>query len=132
VEKTHKNLKVYTHVKGQDAKSRAEAKGAWRSFDSGYKPQPGDTYVLHYVDPPTKWSHMGFIKSTEDLGGGLERWITVDGGQRIQPGAPDRITMRERTYDRAKRLVLGGENADSDPRLLPGWLNPDVLVTPKK
>jgi hypothetical protein len=130
--KQDKTLKIYTNVQGNNADKNGPKQGAWHAGDSGYQPRKGDMYRLNFVDRPDTpdgFSHVGFIKEVKVLENGLEEWTTVDGGQRAGKGLPDKIAIKTRTFDRAKQLVLGGENADDDPRHLVGWLNPDELVT---
>jgi hypothetical protein len=131
--KQDKGAQIYTNVQGNNAEKNGPKRGAWHAGDSGYQPRKGDMYRLNFVDRPDTpdgFSHVGFIKEVKVLEGGLEQWTTVDGGQRLAPGTPDRIAVKTRTFDRSKQLVLGGENADPNPRHLRGWLNPDELVTP--
>jgi hypothetical protein len=130
--KQDKTLRIYTNVQGNNADKNGPKQGAWHAGDSGYQPRKGDMYRLNFVDKPDTpdgFSHVGFIKEVKVLENGLEEWTTVDGGQRSGKGMPDKIAVKTRTFDRAKQLVLGGENADPDPRHLVGWLDADALVT---
>jgi hypothetical protein len=86
-------------------------------------------YRLNFAQPPTKFSHVGFIKEVKPGTGDMEYWVTVDGGQRIKRGDPDRIAVKTRPVDRKRQVVQGGENADPDDRILLGFVNVENLVS---
>jgi hypothetical protein len=126
--KKNKGASVYTNVKGTNAEKNAPAHHAWFS-GAGYQVQPGDMYRLNFADRPTEFSHVGFVKEVRPGKGDTEYWFTVDGGQRVAPGAPDRIAVKERPVDRKRQVVQGGENADPNDRILIGFVNVENLVS---
>jgi hypothetical protein len=125
--KKHPNIKIDTTNRGF---AQPNSPTAWNvaSTDMKSGPAPGDSYFLQFVDT-RKQSHVGIIKAIINPGADPETWITADGGQRDAPGALDRIRERTRTYVRSTNHVLGGENADKEPRWLDGWTNVDKLVS---
>jgi hypothetical protein len=127
--KRNKSASVYTNVQGSNAEKNAPAHHAWFSGGSGYQPQPGDMYRLNFADKPTEFSHVGFIKEVKPGKGDIEHWVTVDGGQRLQRGDPDKITLKTRPVDRKRQVVQGGENADPNDRILLGFVNVENLVS---
>jgi hypothetical protein len=127
--KKNKSASVYTNVQGSNAEKNAPAHHAWFSGSSAYQPKPGDMYRLNFADKPNEFSHVGFIKEVKPGKGDIEYWVTVDGGQRVKRGDPDKITLKTRPVDRKRQVVQGGENADPNDRILLGFVNVENLVS---
>lgn len=104
---------------------------AWHTASAGMpsteRPRPGDVYVLHKKANPAKFSHLGILKSITPpaAGGGVETWITIDGGQGSRPHEQHKENIRY--YHPDNNWISGEANQGDSDAILFGWVDVDKL-----
>jgi|GEM_PF-5167271 len=94
----------------------APARPCWVPFGPGRSPLPGDIYVLHMLDRPAEFQHVGVVLSVSADG-----WETGDSGQ----GNGGQTGLRKRKVDAAG--VIDGEFTKK--ARVRGWADLDSIYS---